>query len=190
MNYFLPLSQPDIDAYNKNWGWFFVWGIALIILGLTAIYFSMVATVVSVIFLGTLLIFAGVFVVFDTFQFWWGKWGGFTAHLIIGLLYAVVGIMLIQQPVASSISITLLLGIFYIFLGIFRLIYPLTLELPQKGWRLFNGLITLLLGILILAEWPMSGLFIIGLFIGIDLLIAGWIYTAAALAAKTLLKSK
>lgn len=184
MNYFTPPSSLNINAFNKNWGWFFLWGITLIILGIAAIYFSAFTTVVSVVFLGVLLAVAGGLVIFDSFQFWWGKWSGFAAHFIIGLLYTVVGFTLIQQPIAGSISLTLLLGIFYIFLGIFRLVYPLSLNLPQKGWRLFNGIITLLLGIFIIIKWPASSLFIIGLFIGVDLLFSGWVYTSAALAAK------
>lgn len=184
MNFFTPLVEREIDAFNKNWAWFLVWGIGLMVAGLTAIYFSVGSTIVSIMLLGGILTVAGALVIFDSFQFWWGKWGGFAAHFLIGLLYLIIGIMFIQQPVQSSISLTLLLGIFYVGLGIFRVVYTLSLNLPQKGWRVFAGAVTLLLGILILAEWPATGMFVIGLFIGIDLVFAGWIYMVTALSAR------
>jgi uncharacterized membrane protein HdeD (DUF308 family) len=55
----------------------------------------------------------------------------------------------------------------------------------NRGWRLASSIITLLLGVLILLEWPASGLFIIGLFIGIDLIFTGWVYIVSALSARS-----
>lgn len=186
MNILSPFSAVQAEAFKQNWQWFLAWGVALIVLGFAAMYFSFYSTILSVILLGGILSIAGVFVMFDAFQFWWKKWGGFAAHLLIGLLYLTVGIILVQQPIASSLSLTLILGIFYIVLGIFRLAYNFSTHLPQRGWRIFGGALTLLLGIFIVAEWPATGLFVIGLFIGIDLLFAGWIYTIGALAARKL----
>lgn len=186
MNYPLQISNTDLLAFHKNWGWFLAWGIILIVLGGFAISYSVFTTLISIIFLGVLLAASGIIIIIDTFQFWWRKWGGFFIHLITGVLYFALGITLIKLPVLSSVSLTLLLSIFYIFLGIFRIIYSLSFRLPKYGWRIFNGILALILGILILVGWPLSGQFIIGLFIGIDLLICGWVYVMAALSARTL----
>lgn len=186
MNAFQPLDKMYLKAYSKNWGWFFLWGIALFILGMTAIGATTFTTLFSVIFLGSLLLLGGVIIIIDAFSFWWHKWSGFFLHLIIGIFYCAIGVMLIQSPAIASISITLLLGIFYLAVGIFRLIYSLSLRTPMWGWGFFNGLISLLLGILILASWPASGLFIIGLFVGIDLLFCGLSYIMTAFAARSL----
>jgi uncharacterized membrane protein HdeD (DUF308 family) len=180
------LSQYNKTLFNKNWGWFLGWGILLVTLGILAITYSAITTLVSIIFLGIILIIGGIIVLIETFQFWWDKWGGFFAHLIVGLLYLACGILLIKLPVLGSVSLTLFLSIFYISLGIFRIVYCLSVKLPHRGWRLFNGAIALILGILILAQWPASGLFIIGLFIGIDLLFSGWVYIMMALSARRL----
>ncbi len=186
MNTLQKLDTMYLKAYSKNWGWFLIWGIVLFILGIIAIGATTFTTLFSVIFLGTLLLLSGIVIIIDAFSFWWHKWSGFFLHLLIGILYGATGVMLIQSPAIASISITLLLGIFYLAVGIFRIIYSLSLRTPRWGWGFFNGLISLLLGILILASWPASGLFIIGLFVGIDLLFCGISYIMTALAAKSL----
>lgn len=164
---------------NCRWA-LMLWGIALVILGGVAIYISTLTTLVSVILLGSLILIGGIFVIVDSGRFWRGTWGGFLTHLFIGILYLVVGSMLIVNPLNGAISLTLLLAIFYIMLGLFRMGGALAFGLPKKGWIFIGGLIALLLGILILIHWPTSSLFIIGLFIGIDLLFTGFSYIFAA----------
>lgn len=180
------LNSMYLTAFGKNWGWFFLWGVALFILGIIALGATTFTTLFSVVFLGFLLLIGGIVIVIDAFSFWWHKWSGFFLHLIIGILYCATGIILIQSPVLASISITLFLGVFYLIVGVFRLIYTLSLRTPRWGWGFFNGLVSLLLGLLILASWPQSSLFIIGIFVGIDLLFSGISYMVAALAAKSL----
>lgn len=170
------------SPWGHLWGWMLVWGIILIILGVLAIGASVLTTIVSVIFLGIMLIAGGIIVIIDSFSLFHHKWGVFLWRLGMGILYVIVGFMLIQRPLLGSISITLFLGIFYLVIGISRLIDAFSGRLPQWGWAFFSGLVSLLLGILILINWPVSGLFIIGLFIGIDLLILGWAYVMTSIA--------
>lgn len=172
--------------FGKNWGFFLVWGLAMMALGLVCASAATFTTMFSVVLIGIFLLIAGVVVLVDTFSFWWRKWPGFFMHLIMGSLYAAAGYMLISDPLSGSISLTFLLGVVYLVLGSFRTIYSLSVQTPRWGWSLFNGLITLTLGFLILASWPNSSLFIIGLFVGIDLFFCGVAYTMAALAAKSL----
>lgn len=180
------LSDQQRAALSANWGWFFAWGLALIILGTFAITYAAEATIVTVVMLGIVLAIFGVIAILDAFQFWWRIWGSFALRLLLGLLYLGAGVMLIKGPIAGSISLTLFFAVLFITVGIIRMIYALLYRHPGSGWKFFNGLITLVLGILILKSWPMSGLFIIGLFIGIDLLIAGWVYIMVAFAARSL----
>ncbi len=173
------------NLVSNRWGWFFAWGVLLVLLGVLAITYATVTSVVSVIVFGVLLFIGGVVIIFDCFKSSWGKWGEFFMHLVMGILYLVAGLILIKGPLAGSITLTLLLAIFYIVLGLFRTFSCLTREVTNRGWRLASSILTLILGILILIEWPMSGLFIIGLFIGIDLIFTGWIYIVSALSART-----
>lgn len=172
------------NLLSNRWGWFFAWGILLVLLGVLAITYSAATTVVSVVFFGFLLAISGVVIIFDSFKSSWGKWSVFSMHLAMGILYLAAGVILIKGPLAGSITLTLLLAIFYIVLGLFRTVSCLTREVSNRGWRLVSSILTLILGILILIEWPMSGLFIIGLFIGIDLIFTGWIFIVSALTAR------
>ncbi len=183
------LNEKQVNDLSANWGWFFAWGLALVILGTFAISYASVTTVVSMVMLGIVLTICGVVAILDSFQFWWRIWSGFFFHLLMGILYLAAGIMLIKGPIIGSISLTLFFAILFIAVGIIRMINSLVVSLPGRVWRFINGLITLVLGVLILKQWPMSGMFIIGLFIGIDMIIAGWVYIMASFSVRSLSKS-
>jgi uncharacterized membrane protein HdeD (DUF308 family) len=184
MSFLFQMNNQDLSSFHKNWAWFLLWGIGLVALGTLAIVFSFAATVISVVFLGILLAVSGAFITIDSFQSWWGRWSGFFLHLGVGVLYLIIAYLFIERPLSSAISLTLLLGIVFLVIGVFRIIYAMSSGLPQKGWRVFNGIVTLILGLLIVAEWPASGIFVLGLFIGIDLVFSGWVYIVAAFAAR------
>ncbi len=183
-------SSAEMETFGigRNWGWLFLWGLLLFLLGIYAIGTSTLTTQISVLILGVLLLIGGGITIVDAFTTWWGKGSSFFFRLLAGILYVIAGIMLLRNPIAASISITLVLGIFYLVLGIYHIIYSVTIRYLNWGWGLFNGIITLLLGILILEHWPASGLFFIGLFVGIDLLFFGWASMMTALAARSLRK--
>lgn len=184
MSYLFPVRHQE--ALNRHWGWFFLWGLALVILGICAVSLATLTTLISIIALGVLIFIAGIVIILDSLKFWWGRWDGFFFHLIVGIVYVIVGVMLFRNPVMASLSLTLLLGIFYIAIGALRIIYALWFRMTAFGWIFFNGLIALLLGILIVANWPEASLFIIGLFVGIDLFFAGLAYIALGLSARSL----
>jgi uncharacterized membrane protein HdeD (DUF308 family) len=79
-----------------------------------------------------------------------------------------------------------LMAIFFILTGIFRFILALWMRLPNWGWECINGIVTMILGIIIWEQWPISGMWVIGLFIGIDLIISGWAWIMLSLAARQL----
>ena len=185
----LSTSRIDPIAFSKNWGLFLVWGILLVILGTIAISTSILTTMVTMIFLGSLLVIGGVVIAFDAFTFWRRHlWSNFFLSLLIGVMYFIAGLYLIENPITGSISLTLILGAFYIVVGVFRILTSLTARQPKWGWNFFSGIIALLLGTMIMASWPKSGLYIIGLFVGIDLLFLGWVYVMGALSARSRIK--
>lgn len=165
-----------------------MWGLVLIVLGILAISATTLTTILSVFFLGLLILISGIVIIIDTFSFWWNKWYGFSLHLLMGILSSAGGILLITHPLSASIPLTLLLGILFILTGIIRIAYSTSLRSPRWGWIFISGMISLLLGILIMSNWPASSLYIIGLFVGIDLLFFGWAYVMAAFAARNLIK--
>ena len=164
-----------------NWGWFMAFGVLLLLLGLIAVVRSTTATVVSMVFFGWLLVFAGLTELITAFMV--GNWEGFFLHLAAAILFGVIGLVMVSRPVVSAESITYLMSAFFLFGGIYQFIAAAWTHVPGWGWHAFNGVITSIMGVMILAQWPFSGLWVIGLFLGIDLIVYGcnWIALAAQL---------
>jgi uncharacterized membrane protein HdeD (DUF308 family) len=160
------------EEIRRGWGWLLALGIVLVILGLAALSWSVLTTLVSVVFFGWLLLIGGILSVIHAFIR--RRWGGFFLELFAGLLYFMVGLMIVGHPAASAVALTLLISVFLLIGGIFRIVTALTIGFHHRMWMLLNGGISLLLGALIWAEWPVSGLWVIGLFIGIDMIFYGW----------------
>jgi uncharacterized membrane protein HdeD (DUF308 family) len=162
-----------------NWGWFLAFGVVLLLLGIAAIVRSVTATVVSMVFFGWLLVFAGLIEFVDAFMV--GNWAGFFLHLLIAILFGITGVLIVLKPVISAEAATYLMSVFFLVAGLFQLVYALWTHLPGWGWQALNGIIGSVLGVLILTQWPVSGLWVIGLFVGIDLIFYGWSWIALAL---------
>lgn len=180
------LKNIDKASFSKNWSWFLIWGIVLFCLGLAAIGAAVFTTLLSVIFLGGLFVFGGVIIIIDSFHYWRGQGKAFFMNLFMGLLYFAFGLMLIVNPLVGAASLTLLLSVLFVLLGIARVVYALSMRFPHWGWVLLSGILTLALGVLVMIGWPASSLYIIGLFIGIDLVFGGWAYIMAGIVAKSL----
>jgi len=163
----------------QYWGWFLTFGIALVILGIAAIVRSMTATVVSMVFFGWLLLIAcGIEIVQAVMV---GHWAGFFQHLLAAILFGVAGGLLVTRPVVSAEVLTVVMAMFFLVGGLFQLIHSIVVAFPGWGWQALEGAVTFLLGVLVLAQWPVSGLWVIGLFIGIDLIFYGAAWIALAL---------
>jgi uncharacterized membrane protein HdeD (DUF308 family) len=176
------LTHVGFETVQRNWGWFLALGIVQILLGTIALGESFLMTIFSVVMLGWLLIIGGVSSIFHAFME--REWGGFVIDLLTGLLYGIVGLMVITSPVEGAVTLTLVISMFLIVGGIFRIVESLVGALPHRGWVLFNGVITLVLGIMIWRQWPSSSMWVIGMFVGIEMLLYGWSLVMLALAAK------
>jgi len=162
-----------------NWGWFLAFGIVLMLLGIAAIVRSVASTVVSMVFFGWLLVFAGLIQFVDAFMV--RQWAGFFLHLLVAILFAVTGVLMLVRPVISAEAATFLMSMFFLIGGLYELIAALWTHLHGWGWQALNGVVASILGFLLLAQWPVSGLYAIGLFVGIDLIFYGWVWVALAL---------
>jgi uncharacterized membrane protein HdeD (DUF308 family) len=157
-------------------GWIVALGVVYVIAGLIALGSVVFATVVTVFIVGVMMLIAGVAEVINAFQI--KTWGKFFLWLLLGALYIVAGFVTFENPLLAAAVLTLLLGFSLLASGIMRIVLAFSMkeEMPWI-WVAASGVITLLLGLVILAHWPVSGLYILGLFLGIDLIIVGvgWI---------------
>ena len=87
-----------------------------------------------------------------------GHWAGFFHHLLAAILFGVVGLMLVTRPLISAEAVTLVMAIFFLIGGMFELIGSFVVALPGAGWQGLDGIITIILGALVLAQWPASDL--------------------------------
>lgn len=178
-----PRAQ-ELETLREHWKWFLALGIAMVVVGTIAIGWACIATVtVGVVwFFGFLMLGSGIATIISSFSA--GKWSGTLIHLLLGVLYSLVGLMIIDQPESAAIQITLIIAIFLIVGGVIRIVFALVERFPGWGWVLLNGAVTLLAGLLIYKNWPLSGLWVIGLFVGIDLILNGWTWIALSLAVR------
>jgi uncharacterized membrane protein HdeD (DUF308 family) len=165
-----------------HWGWFLAFGIVLLLLGIAAIVRSVTATVASMYFFGWLLVLAAIFEFVSAFMV--GNWAGFFLHLLIAILFGIVGVLMLTRPVISAESLTLVMGVFFLIAGLYQLIASLWAHLPGWGWHTLSGVVTTVMGILVLAGWPATGFWVIGLFVGIDLVFYGWAWIALAIGLR------
>jgi uncharacterized membrane protein HdeD (DUF308 family) len=169
---------------KRNWGWLLGLGVLFIILGCIGLGMTVGLTLVSMWFMGILLFIAGISQIIDTFKS--KQWKGVLWHALIAVLYIAAGGTFIYDPFLASVFITAFLAGIFIVIGLTRIAMAITLRHEQGWfWFLLAGLASFILGCMILAQWPWSGLWIIGLLIAIELIINGWTYIFIALALRT-----
>jgi uncharacterized membrane protein HdeD (DUF308 family) len=171
---------------EKTWGWFLVLGIVLVFVGTLAIGASFVTSLATVLLFGTLLMVSGGAQVIAAF--FCRGWGGFFQELLVGILLLVIGLLMVTHPLAALASLTLLIAAFFLVSGIGRVVVAVTERFENWVWVLLSGVVNILLGILIWRGWPASALWVIGLFVGIEMLFRGLSWIMLALAARAVAK--
>jgi uncharacterized membrane protein HdeD (DUF308 family) len=178
------LLGAELEHLRKNWAWLLVLGILLILVGLMAISSAFSATLATILVMGTFLLIGGGVEIANAL--WARRWRGFWMHLLAGVLYVVLGFMLVRRPLSSAAAFTLMLAAAFMIGGLFRIIISVVERFHGWVWVFVNGIVTLVLGILIWQEWPETAFWVIGLFVGIDMLFAGWSLVMTALAVRSM----
>jgi uncharacterized membrane protein HdeD (DUF308 family) len=181
--YFLSDATEEMQAIRRNWGWLVGLGTVLILVGVLAISYPVAATITTVTVFGVLLVISGAVEIIS--GIWARGWGGFFAHLLCGLLYLFVGVVLLDRPLIGAAVYTILLAVFFVASGLFRIVASAKLQFSGWGWGVLSGAVSLVLGVLIWKQLPEAALWVIGLFVGIDLLFNGWSWVMLGLAART-----
>src|SRR5467141_3156795 len=150
-----PSFEPasTLAPLRAKWGWIVALGIVYMIAGFIALGSVVTATVASVFVVGIMMLVAGVAEVINAFQI--KTWGRFLLWLLLGVLYIVAGFVTFENPLLAAALLTLMLGAALVASGIMRIIlaFGMKQEMPWI-WVVVSGVITLLLGGMILAHWP------------------------------------
>jgi uncharacterized membrane protein HdeD (DUF308 family) len=174
--------MEEANNIRKKWGWFLALGIVQIVAGMFAVGFAFTATLASVVTLGILLLIAAG--AQTAAAIWARDWSGFFLFVLLGILYGVAGFVMLMRPVVAAESLTIMLAAAFLIGGVYRIIVALVGRFASWGWVLLNGVVTVLLGFVILQQWPGSGLWVLGMFVGIDLIVNGVTWSMLAVGIR------
>uniref|UniRef100_A0A832H3Y4 HdeD family acid-resistance protein n=1 Tax=Oscillatoriales cyanobacterium SpSt-402 TaxID=2282168 RepID=A0A832H3Y4_9CYAN len=178
-------SDLSLDnEIKKSTGWLIALSIALIILGILAIFMPGIASAFFTSVIGWITLISGIVMVVQSFVS--KPVRGFWLNLIVGILYAIAGVYILSNLGAALLALTFAFGVLFIVEGIYTIIMAFTNRAGHRmSWLVaLNGVITLILGIMVLNRFPFSAIWLIGLYVGISLLMSGVSLLVAALATR------
>jgi uncharacterized membrane protein HdeD (DUF308 family) len=159
------------------------WGILMFACGILAIALPLASSIGIAIILAWLILFAGVWHLIFAFQT--RGVGAVLWQILLALLYGIIGLYILMNPLLGVLSLTLVLATFLLIEGVLETIFYFQLRgIQHSGWILFDGIVTLILGILIWAQWPSSAVWVIGTLVGISLIFSGISRFMLALAVR------
>jgi uncharacterized membrane protein HdeD (DUF308 family) len=183
-------SLPELlgPEAKKATGWLIALSIVMILTGIVAIAMPGISSVTFTLILGWLLLFNGIVRIVNSFRS--KPIRGFWLSLIVGILYTISGVIVIANPIGAVLTLTWLFGFLLIFEGIVTIISAFVNKTGRSlAWLLgLDGVITLILGILVLSQWPQSAIWLIGLYIGISILMSGISLLVISLATRKAVK--
>lgn len=168
----MTVPAPELAPLRRRWGWVLLAGIVYFVAGWIALGSVVLATAVTVYLVGFMMIVSGVGEIISAFRL--SGWARSVLWVLIGILYIVAGIMAVRNSLLAAVILTLVLGWSLVASGIARLVIAFSLR-KEKAWGLLalSALVTIALGVVLLIKWPTSSIFALGIFMGIDLLMAG-----------------
>ena len=178
------INSQGAGATNiaKKWGWFVALGIAMIALGVAAWLDVVTVTIAGTIFIGASLLVGGALQIIHAFMT--KEWRGFILSLFCGILYLGGGLLIMNEPVQGALFLTLLVVAALVVGGVMRIVLALQhRNIAAWGLILLSGIVSIVVGYLLYASLPWSGLWVLGTLIAVELLIQGssWLYFGIAL---------
>jgi uncharacterized membrane protein HdeD (DUF308 family) len=179
------VTNEILGSVHIKWRWLLGLGILFVVLGTIGLGASIVLTIASVVFFGVLLLIGGGYQFVDAFRY--SGWKSRISHILIALLYVIAGVIVVNDPMGASSIFTMMIAGALIAIGIVRIFMAYQMrQIKGWGWLLVGGIAAIALGAMIVAEWPLSGLWGIGMLIAIEMLFAGWGMVMMALTVKDL----
>lgn len=185
---FNSLIREELQSLREHWLLLLILGIGLAVLGSIAIVFSFVATLATVAIFGTLLFIGGILQLVNAVTC--RSWRGFFVYLLTGVLSTVVGLIMMNHPIAAATGITLVLAAAFMAGGILRIVISAIEHIHGWPWLMLSGFVSLFLGIIIWRHFPEAALSLIGIFVGIDLIFSGWSWIFLAIGIRNTFPTK
>ena len=177
------MAAPSDEILRGRWKWFVGVGILLVIVGLIALANVVDATLITTVIVGIALVFGGAMQLVGAWAAE-GSTGRRVLMAVLGVLYIIVGIEVIADPLAGAIALTIFVALFLIFDGILRIFSTLVPETENKVLTILFGIAMIILGAWLWSGIPVSGV-AIGFFVGLQLLIAGIAWIMLGLVARS-----
>lgn len=174
----------EVTHLRQSWGWIMALGILLILTGVFCIVADVTATFATIFVFGSFLLIGAVISLIHAFRV--HTWSGFLLSFLSALLRGFAGFFLIRYPAAGAIAVTLILASLFFVGGVFRAIGAGMMRFPQWGWSVFSGIVSVILGIILLAQLPVSSLWFIGFAVGVDMIFEGVSLVGVAAALRRL----
>ncbi|MFH8436863.1 HdeD family acid-resistance protein [Streptomyces sp. NPDC018007] len=167
------MNEPTAEGrrLNRSFGRLALLGALLVIAGVVGLVYTGVATLTSMLLFGWLLLVGGLVGLLHavdsrgTNYFWLG--------VVVAALNLAAGVVVIRHPVGTAEALTMFAALLFLTGGVFRLVGSVVVRGPQMGWTLLQGAFGLLLGLLVLFDWPHSSLYVLGCFFSLALLFDG-----------------
>ena len=182
------LLRQELQHLRESWLLLLVIGISLVVVGTLSIIFAFVATLATVTVFGTVLFVGAVLQLMNAVTC--RNWRGFMVYLLTAILYGVVGLVMMNHPVAAAAGLTLMMAAAFMAGGTIRIVVAAVEHFHGWPWVMVNGFISLLLGITIWRHFPESAFWVIGLFVGIDLIFSGWSWIMLAIGIRSTFAGK
>jgi uncharacterized membrane protein HdeD (DUF308 family) len=177
-----------LEDARKNAGLIVGLGVVTVIAGFLSLVWPWASGVGVAMFVGVALVFGGVARLIGAFSA--GSFGRGTLAFIGGALTLLAGVIIVGRPGIGLATLTLMLGAYLVMDGVFGAVLAFRVR-PEKGWgwMLFSAAMSLLLGFLLLREWPLTGLWAIGTLVGVNLLFTGFSMISVGSAARKVVKA-
>lgn len=177
------MAGEVLGVVKRASGWSIALGVLMILLGIIAILAPWEFGILIVYIVGWTAIFNGVAQIFYGIKTHTG--GRTILEIILGIIYVIAGVYLIIHPIGGLLAITLLLASFLLVYGVVALVLAFQMRPhPGWGWVLVDGIVTILLGILIWAHWPINSEWVVGTLFGISILMSGFSRLMISLAVR------
>lgn len=168
---------------RTSWVWMAILAVISLVGGVLALANPLAATLAATVLAGWVFALLGALQVVQSFRV--TGWPGFLWGLLFGILTLVVGLSLIFNPLAGMVSLTLLVAVLFLIIGVVKILYSFSLRpISGWGWVLASGIVSLALGVMILSNFPYSAVSVLGILLAVELLSNGVLFLLLALGLR------